>query len=131
MDISPARIWRERSYTYRLEVKECPKCGRKYVGNVEECPKCGEKLRVKRLPRRGKVIAWTRVVQYPEFAEQFAPLYLALIELEDGTRITSKLVDVVSEPREGMEVEAVLRRVRVDGQTGLIEYALVFRERLS
>ncbi|UXD21303.1 AcaC [Ignicoccus pacificus DSM 13166] len=126
MDISPARIWREKPFSYRLEVLECPKCKRRYVGNVEECPKCGAKLERKRLPRKGRVIAWTKVVQVPEFAEDFAPLYIGLIELEDGSRVVAKLVDVV-EPSDGMEVEAVLRRVRVDGQTGLIEYALCFR----
>ena len=130
MEISPARIWREKPYSYRLEVLECPKCGEKYVGNFKRCPRCGAELKVKRLPRKGKLISWTKIVQGPEFTEDFAPVYIGIIELEDGTRITSKLTDITSEPVDGMEVEAVLRRVRVDGQTGLIEYALCFRPRL-
>ncbi len=127
MKVSPAKVWREKAFHYRLSVLKCEKCGWSYVGNASKCPKCGSELKRFELPKRGKVISWTKLFQVPSELEEFAPIYLALIELEDGTRIVSRLVDVTGEPTDGMEVEAVLRRLRVDGLSGLIEYGLVFR----
>ena len=127
MEVSPAHIWRNKPYRYRLEVNVCPKCGRAFRENVETCPRCGERTVRVKLPQNGRLLSWTRISQVPEGYEEFAPLYVGLIELEDGNKVIAKLVDVVEEPKEGQEVEAVLRRVRVDGQSGLIEYALCFR----
>ncbi|ALU11467.1 DNA-binding protein [Ignicoccus islandicus DSM 13165] len=131
MDVSPARLWREKEFAYKLSVLKCEKCGWTYVGNLEKCPKCGSPLRRVQMPKKGKVISWTKLVQVPEELEDFAPIYLALIELEDGSTVVSRLVDVIGEPTDGMEVEAVLRRLRVDGVSGLIEYGLVFRPVLN
>ena len=127
MEISPAHIWRNKHYRYRFEVNVCPKCGRAFRENVERCPKCGERTTRVRLPLNGKLLSWTKIVQAPDGYEDFAPIYVGLVELEDGNRVIAKLVDVLEEPKEGQEVEAVLRRIRVDGQSGLIEYALCFR----
>ena len=127
MEVSPAVIWRNKGYRYRLEVRLCPKCKRAFREEVEVCPKCGEKTVKMRLPGRGKLLSWTKVCQVPEGLEDSAPLYFGLIELEDSSRIIARLTDVFEEPKEGMEVEAVLRKVRADGTTGLIEYAIFFR----
>ena len=127
MESSPAVIWRNKPYRYRLEVRKCPKCGRIFREEVTVCPKCDVKTERLDLPPRGRLLSWTKVCQVPEGLEDYSPIYFGLIELEDGNRIVAKLVDVLEEPKEGMEVEAVLRRVKVDGQTGLIEYAVCFR----
>ena len=127
MEVSPAVIWRNKPYRYRLEVRACPKCGKVFREEVEVCPKCGVKTERARLPGRGKLLSWTKVCQVPEGFEDYSPLYFGLVELEDGTRIVARLTDVLDEPKEGMEVEAVLRRIRADGSTGLIEYAICFR----
>ncbi len=53
---------------------------------------------------------------------------VALVELDDGVRILSQMVDV--EPEEvkvGMRVEATFRRIREDGGSGIIEYGYKFR----
>ncbi len=127
MEVSPSVIWRNKPYRYRLEVRACPKCGRAFREEVQVCPKCNVRTERKRLPLRGKLLSWTKVCQVPEGYEDFAPLYFGLIELEDGSRIVARLTDVLEEPKVGMEVEGVLRRIYVDGQTGLIEYAICFR----
>jgi len=59
---------------------------------------------------------------------EYSPFIVALIELEDGTRVLSQLTDV--EPDEvstGMAVEAVFRRYKEQGKEGIIEYGIKFR----
>ncbi|ABU81561.1 Zn-ribbon domain-containing OB-fold protein [Ignicoccus hospitalis] len=127
MEISPAAVWREKPYRYRLEVRRCPSCKRVFREEVTHCPRCGVETVRERLPWRGKLLAWTKICQVPEGFEDQAPLYVGLVELENGERVVARLTDVMEEPKEGSEVQAVLRKVRADGETGLIEYALFFR----
>jgi hypothetical protein len=59
---------------------------------------------------------------------EYAPYLVALVELDDGVRVLSQLVDI--EPikvKTGMRVEAAFRRVKVDGNSGIIEYGYKFR----
>jgi uncharacterized OB-fold protein len=64
--------------------------------------------------------------------EKYLPYYVALIELNDGVRLLSQLVDVSSEEVEtGMEVEATFRRIKEDGASGIIEYGYKFRPVIS
>ena len=57
-----------------------------------------------------------------------SPYVVALIELKDGTRILSQITDVdPTQVRTGMEVEAVFRRYREQGEEGVIEYGIKFR----
>ncbi|MCD6408836.1 MAG: OB-fold domain-containing protein, partial [Candidatus Verstraetearchaeota archaeon] len=50
----------------------------------------------------------------------------------DGSSILSQLTDCSPEEVEiGMPVEAVFRKVREDGETGIIMYGLKFRPVLS
>ncbi|NPA84793.1 MAG: Zn-ribbon domain-containing OB-fold protein [Crenarchaeota archaeon] len=127
MEVSPSVVWRNKPYRYRLEVRRCPKCGRAFREEVEVCPKCNERTERVRMAGRGKLLSWAKVCQVPEGFEDFSPLYFGLVELEDGSRIIARLTDVLEEPKIGMEMEAVLRKVRADGSTGLIEYAIFFR----
>lgn len=60
--------------------------------------------------------------------EKYSPYYVALIELDDGVILLSQLVDVTSEDViTGMRVEAIFRRIKEDGSSGIIEYGYKFR----
>ncbi|MCK4438533.1 OB-fold domain-containing protein, partial [Candidatus Bathyarchaeota archaeon] len=60
--------------------------------------------------------------------EKYKPYVVALIELEDGMRLLSQVVDVdPEEVQKGMRVEAVFRRVKEDGKAGIIQYGYKFR----
>jgi uncharacterized OB-fold protein len=57
-----------------------------------------------------------------------APFVLGVIELEDGSRLTTQITDVMpGEVTIGMPVEAVFRKVSEDGDSGIIQYAIKFR----
>jgi uncharacterized OB-fold protein len=56
-----------------------------------------------------------------------SPMVIGLIEMEEGFRLLAQIVDVKPEEiSNGMKVEAVLRRMIVDGETGLIYYGIKF-----
>jgi uncharacterized OB-fold protein len=125
--------WRELPARYRLEGGLCRSCGHTMLPKGEVCPICGSKdIVTKQLPRRGKVISYSVIWNAPRGYEYYTPYIVALIELEDGTRLMSQLTDVEpSQVTEGMEVEMVLRKVRVSGESGIIAYAYKFRPLLK
>ncbi|MEM4789658.1 MAG: OB-fold domain-containing protein, partial [Ignisphaera sp.] len=56
-----------------------------------------------------------------------APIVVALIELENGVKVLSTLTDIdPGNVYDGMEVEAVLRRLWTEGDEGIIVYGLKF-----
>ena len=75
------------------------------------------------MPEVGKIITYTTVYFGPKFLEQDTPYILAIIELKNGVRITTQVVD--TEPKEvkaGKEVKFVFRKLKDEGKTGVIIY---------
>ncbi|MFQ6053447.1 MAG: Zn-ribbon domain-containing OB-fold protein [Candidatus Bathyarchaeia archaeon] len=127
--MSVPRYWRETRYRYRLIGEMCADCGAVFFPRRSVCPRCGSRdLGECKLSERGSVISWTVIRNPPRDYEKYAPSVVALIELDDGVRILSPVVDVEAEEMEaGMRVEATFRRVREDGSSGIIEYGYKFR----
>ncbi len=123
------RTWRLKSQRYRLEGSRCPKCEELYFPPRTVCPQCRSRsLESYRFSGRGRVYSFTTVYQSsPRFAP-FVPYVAALIDLEEGPRITARLTDV--EPEKvyiGMPVEMVIRKISEEGDRGLIAYGYQFR----
>jgi uncharacterized OB-fold protein len=60
------------------------------------------------------------------------PYTVALIKLEEGPLITAQLTDVANDEVEiGLPVEMVTRKLRTQGEEGLIIYGYKFRPRLA
>ncbi len=122
---SPARAWREFGQRYRLEAAACAACGQVSYPPRSVCPGCrGREFSTVVLPRRGRIVTST-VVRVPPagFADQ-SPLPIALIELENGVRTMLQVTDAVDLDRldPGVEVRLEFRRVRSDGEAGVILY---------
>jgi uncharacterized OB-fold protein len=126
---SVPRVWRERAKKYRLLGGKCPACGSVVYPHRQVCPYCGsEGLQLVELPRRGRVISYTVIRHPPSDFVGKEPYVAAIVELEGGARVLAQLTDVKPEEvREGMEVEAVLRRYREQSPDGIIEYGIKFR----
>jgi len=56
-----------------------------------------------------------------------APYTLALVEMDDGSKLTAQLTDLDGEPEIGMQVEMVTRKLRTDGDAGIIIYGYKYR----
>jgi uncharacterized OB-fold protein len=60
--------------------------------------------------------------------KMFVPYIVALINLEEGPRITAQLADVSpNEVKIGMPVEMVIRKISEEGERGVIQYGYKFR----
>ena len=122
---SPARAWREFPQRYRLEAAACTETGEVFYPPRSVCPttRCrGSEPTT--LPRDGKVVTFT-VVRVPPagFTDQ-SPLPVALVELSNGVRLMVQIADV-ADPDEieiGMPVRLEFRRVRSDGEAGVLLY---------
>ncbi len=127
--MSVPRYWRETRYRYRLVGEMCTGCGKVLFPRSAVCPECGSvDLEEVGLRGTGSVVTWTVVRNPPEGYEKYSPFVVALVELDDGVRVLSQVVDVEPDEVEaGMRVEAAFRRIKEDGSSGIIEYGYKFR----
>ena len=66
--------------------------------------------------------------QAPAGYEEFVPYTVALVELDEGPLVTGQLTDADQDEIEiGMPVEMVTRKLREEGEDGLIVYGYKFR----
>lgn len=120
---SPARAWREFPQRYRLEAARCTGCGKVLYPPRDVCPEChATTFETVTLPREGTVVAST-VVRVPPTGFE-APLPIALVELTGGVRLMVQVADVEdpAEVKPGLPVRLEFRRVRSDGEAGVIFY---------
>lgn len=121
-----ARYWREIPQRYRLEAGKCTSCGKVHfpprrVCGYEGC-RCREFETVV-LPDEGKVATFTVIHTGPEGFGDIQPYALGLVDLADGTRIMSQIVDVDPEKVEiGMPVKVEFRKIREEGESGVLMY---------
>ena len=129
--MSVPRFWREIESRYNLVGSHCkitntyhypkrsfdPEAGRESIGNMEDYQFKGN----------GKVINSTVVHQAQTGYEMFGPYCIAIIELEEGPRITSQIVDCEPEiVKPGMKVKSVFRKLGEDSESGIIHYGTKF-----
>lgn len=118
------RYHREMPQRYRLEAIKCNNCSKILFPPRLICPDCGSKQFEKiKLSDEGKIITFTVIRVAPsEFATQ-VPYSIAIVELNDGVRITTQVVDCKPEDLEmGKFVKLVFRKVHEEGKTGIICY---------
>ena len=125
------RFWREFDARYRMLATKCPICGRLYFPPRDVCRKCrrasvGRMQRVP-LPRKGTVLTHTTVHQAQMGFEHQVPYVLAIVEFEGGVTVVGQVVDCdACDVSIGMEVKPVFRRIREEGEAGVIHYGYKF-----
>ncbi|MCS7121190.1 MAG: Zn-ribbon domain-containing OB-fold protein [Archaeoglobaceae archaeon] len=114
-------FWRKIKYRYDLIGTHCKKCGRYYYPPRNLCPRCRRKGEIEevKLPEKGKVLSYTVVYER-------CPVVIALIELENGTKILSQLSCKPEEVKDGMEVVRVFRKYGETSDDGIIYYGTKF-----
>ncbi len=76
----------------------------------------------------GEVYSYTVVRSAPAGFEDQAPYVVALVRLDEGPIVTAQLTDLGgAEPQIGMRVEMVTRKLRAEGEDGMIIYGYKFR----
>lgn len=117
------RHWRLRKQRYNLDGiarTEAVTAGPEVVTLEVERP-------AEAITAQGTVYSWTRIMDAPaDFAVQ-APYIMAMVQLDSGRMITAQLTDLGGDPEIGQRVEMVTRKLRTDGDAGVIVYGYKFR----
>ena len=75
----------------------------------------------------GTVVTPTVVYQAQTGYEMFGPYCMAIIELDEGPRVTSQIVDCDAESvKSGMKVKSVFRKLGEDSESGILHYGTKF-----
>ena len=119
-----ARYRREMPQRYRLEAARCKGCGRLYFPPRQVCGGCkGREFATERLSDTGKILTYTTIRVAPKEFETQTPYSVAVIESDNGVRLTAQVVDCKPEDLEiGKRVRLVFRKLYAEGHTGIICY---------
>jgi uncharacterized OB-fold protein len=124
--------WRLNDQRYRLIGEKCPHCGTSIFPPRDVCPECSEPAKtLYTFAGTGTVYSYTTILDAPEGFENQAPYVVALVKLDEGPLITAQLTDLDGPPEIGMKVEMVTRKLRTDGDAGIIVYGYKFRQPLT
>ena len=131
MEIS--RHWRLQQQRYGLVGEVCPHCDEKIFPPRDVCPNCaGEAKTPYTFSGKGEVYSFTTIYDAPEGYEGTTPYTVALVKLEEGPLVTAQLTDVDNgKVNIGTPVEMVTRKLREDGDRGMLVYGYKFRPRLT
>lgn len=131
MEVS--RHWRLNQQRYALVGEECPNCGVKIFPPRDVCLECVAPAKeLYTFTGLGEVYSYTIIYDARAGFEQNAPYVIALVKLEEGPVITAQLTDIDrDEVTIGMPVEMVTRKLRSDGEEGMIIYGYKFRPQLE
>ncbi len=121
--------WRFQRQRHGLGGEICGRCGARIFPPRDLCPKCQEPAyELYQFKGRGEVYSYATIYQAPEGYEEYVPYIVALVKLEEGPLVTAQLTDVDSdEVYIGMPVEMVTRKLREEGEAGMIVYGYKFR----
>ena len=68
---------------------ECEQCHYKSINKSSFCPKCGERsMAAIDVPKEGVIFSYTTIHASPEEFRHLAPYHVALVELEEGLKVT-------------------------------------------
>jgi uncharacterized OB-fold protein len=99
----------------RLVIQRCKDCGRVRHPPRPTCPDC-HSLEREWMPATGNGVVYSyALLHHPQHPAFSYPVSAALVELEDGVRLVTNLVDVdPNEVRIGMEVEVTFEATADD-----------------
>jgi uncharacterized OB-fold protein len=123
------RFWRNTKSRYNLYGVKCTICQENYFPPRKICPSCRRASRLEnvKLDAQGEIVTFTVIRSAPEGFENQTPYVMAIVQLKEGPRITTQVVDIEPEEVEiGMPLEGVFRRISESGKGGPIYYGYKF-----
>ena len=124
------RVWRHIQQRYNLIGSKSTNCGRVFFPPRVICPDCRRKGNIEDIKFSGKGKIYTySIVRSPSSDFKIeAPYAVAIIELEEGAKLTAQIVDTdIDNINIGDPVEMVFRKISEDGADGVISYGYKFK----
>jgi len=118
------RYHREVPQRFRLEAGKCTDCGKIHFPPRKVCKQCGsQNSEMVTLPNQGKVVTFTTIWIPPAQFEDQKPYVTAIVELENGVRLTCMVAEAPPDKVEiGTEVELIFRRIQKESEWGILQY---------
>lgn len=125
------RFWRENPSRYNMMGFKCNSCGRSYFPPRAICPLCHRKsvgkIETIKLKGEGRVFSFTEVHEGLEELSMQRPYVIAMVEMDEGPRITGQVIDCdPCELKIGARVRVALRKLSDEGPSGVIHYGYKF-----
>ncbi len=126
--MSVPRFWRHISSRYNLVGTRCNTCGECYFPPRTTCPNCRRDGSIEdyQFKGYGEVVTYTIIRTASEGFDMQTPYPLAIIQLEEGPRMTGQVVCDPAEITIGMQVKPTFRKLGEDGDAGIIYYGTKF-----
>ena len=123
-----ARFWRKIPQRYNLIGTKCEVCGHTFFPGRAICPHCRRdgKMTEIQFSGKGKVLTYSVIYSSADQYAAMKPYVLAIVELEEGTRLTTHIVCEPDEVYIGMPVHSVFRILDKEGDDGVIHYGTKF-----
>ena len=117
------RYRREMPQRYRLEAAKCSGCGRMYFPPRLVCACGSREFKNERMSDQGTILTFTTIRVAPKDFETQVPYSVAVVESDNGVRLTTQVVDCAPEDLQiGRKVKFVFRKSYTEGHTGIICY---------
>jgi uncharacterized OB-fold protein len=126
--MSVARFWRKIPQRYNLLGTRCETCGKHFFPPRSFCPECRRTGRIVdyKFKGTGTIVTYTVIHAASEQFEHLTPYVLAIVQLDEGPRMTAQIVCNADEIKIGMQVKRAFRRIAADGESGVIHYGTKF-----
>ncbi|MDD4254195.1 MAG: Zn-ribbon domain-containing OB-fold protein [Methanofollis sp.] len=126
--MSVPRFWRKIPQRYNLEGTRCETCGRYFFPPRNLCPTCRRegKITEHTFKGTGKIVTFSVIRSASDQFAKLTPYVLAIVELDEGPRMTAQIVCSPEEAYIGMPVTSVFRRLGTEGESGVIYYGTKF-----
>ena len=123
-----ARFWRKIPQRYNLIGTKCETCGHTFFPERAICPHCrrGGKMTEIQFSGKGKVLTYSVIYSSANQYAEMKPYVLAVVELEEGARLTTHVVCEPDEVYIGMPVKSVFRILDKEGDDVVIHYGTKF-----
>lgn len=122
------RFWREQQSRYNLVGSHCKTCDSYFYPIRNLCPDCrrhGDMEQYK-FKGDGKIVTYTITHTTSDDFNDLVPYALAIIELDEGAKLTAQVVDEPEKVAIGKRVHSVFRKLGSDGDAGVIHYGTKF-----
>lgn len=122
--------WRRIPERYRMLGTKCVACNTCFFPKRNVCPRCRRKGKIEEMQYagRGSIYSFTEIHAAPAGFEDQVPYVLAIVELEEGPKLTAQIVDAhLRDVKIGDRVESVFRVIQRDDPDGLIHYGFKFK----
>ena len=122
--------WRRFKERYNLIGSKCTHCNKYFYPKRTICSSCRRagKMEDVRFKGKGKIFSYTVIRVPPSGFKFYAPYVVAIVDLDEGCKIVTQVVDVdLDKVKIGMPVTTCFRKIREDNNSGIILYGFKFK----